>query len=164
MTWEIRVVNPTDIPLANVEVRDELPSEVTFVNATEAGQFVNGQVFWNVGNMGPKEQRVLQVTGRCQRASQALNALANKASVKADGGLGEQAEAPLEILGLPAFSMDITKAGDPVARGGKVTYKVVVTNRGSLPANAVALTVSVTPFLQITHGEARRRRELSRNA
>ncbi|HEV8060181.1 MAG TPA: hypothetical protein VGP68_09925 [Gemmataceae bacterium] len=153
VTWEIRVVNPTDIPLANVEVRDELPSEVTFVNATEAGQFVNGQVFWNVGNMGPKEQRVLQVTGTCQRASQALNALVNKASVKADGGLGEQAEAPLEILGLPAFSMDITKAGDPVARGGKVTYKIVVTNRGSLPANAVSLTVSVTPFLQITHGE-----------
>jgi uncharacterized repeat protein (TIGR01451 family) len=150
VTWEIRVVNPNDLPLANVEARVELPSEVTFVNATELGQFVNGQVVWNVGNMGPKEQRVLQVVARCLRASPSVT---SRATVQADGGLVEKAGAQLEILGIPAFNMEITKVGDPVAQGGRITYKVVVTNRGSLPANAVALTVSVTPQLQIIRGD-----------
>jgi uncharacterized repeat protein (TIGR01451 family) len=150
VTWEIRVVNPTDIPLANVEVRDQLPPEINFVNANETGQFVNGQVVWFLGNMGPKDQRVLQVTGRCLRPSQRAVSVA---SVTADGGLGEQAEAQLEILGLPAFTMDITKSGDPVARGGKVSYKVVFTNTGSLPVNGVTLTAIVTPQLQITRGD-----------
>jgi uncharacterized repeat protein (TIGR01451 family) len=150
VTWEIRVVNPNDLPLANVEVRDELPSEVTFVNATELGQFVNGQVVWNVGNMGPREQRVLQVVGRCLRANPSV---VSKATVQAEGGLFEKADAQLEILGIPAFNLEITKTGDPVAQGGKVTYKVVVTNRGSLPANAVALTASVTPQLQMIRGD-----------
>ncbi len=147
VTWDIRVTNPTDIPLANVEVRNELPAEVQFVSATELGQNVNGQVVWNVGNMGPRDQRVLQVVGRCTQAAQNV---ANKARVSADGGLGELAEARIDILGLPAFNMEITKTGDPVALGGKVTYKVVVSNRGSLPANGVSLGVSVTPQLQIT--------------
>lgn len=150
VTWDIRVVNPNDLPLANVEARVELPSEVTFVNATELGQIVNGQVVWNVGNMGPKEQRVLQVVARCLRAGPAV---VSKATVQADGGLIEKADAQLEILGVPAFNLEITKAGDPVAQGGKITYKVVVTNRGTLPANAVALTVSVTPQLQIIRGD-----------
>ena len=150
VTWEIQVNNPTDIPLANVEVRDELPNEVSFVNANEAGQFVNGQVVWNVGNMGPRERRLLQVTGRGQRAGQSVT---NKATVRADGGLQEPAEAQVDILGLPAFSMDITKAGEPVVLGGKITYKVVVTNRGSLPANGVSLKAIVSPQLQITRGD-----------
>ena len=150
VTWEIKVINPTDIPLANVELRDQLPAEVMFVNANEAGQFVNGQVIWNLGNMGPRDQRVLQVTGRCLRVSQRA---VSTATVSADGGLGEQAEAQLEILGLPTFAMDVSKAGDPVARGGKVSYKVVITNTGSLPMNGVSITAIVTPQLQITRGD-----------
>jgi uncharacterized repeat protein (TIGR01451 family) len=146
VTWELRVTNPTDVPLANVEARSELPAAVKFVSATELGQFVNGQVVWNIGNMGPRDSRVLQVVGRCDTAAQNV---ANRVTVAADGGLAETAEARLDILGLPALTMDITKSGDPVARGGKILYKVVVTNTGSLTANGVSLGVSVTPELQI---------------
>ena len=103
--------------------------------------------------MGPREQRVLQVVGRCLRANPSV---VSRATVQADGGLIEKADAQLEILGIPAFNLEITKAGDPVAQGGKITYKVVVTNRGSLPANAVALTASVTPQLQIIRGRTSR--------
>ncbi len=116
VTWELRVTNPTDIPLANVEARSELPAAVKFVSATELGQPVNGQVVWNIGNMGPRDSRVLQVVGRCDAAAQNV---ANRVTVSADGGLSETAEARLDILGLPALTMDITKSGDPVARGGR---------------------------------------------
>jgi uncharacterized repeat protein (TIGR01451 family) len=149
VTWELQVVNPTDLMLTNVEVSDELPPEVKFESATELGQLINGRVLWNLGSIGPRDRKVLQVTARCVREARKA---VNSARVSADGGLAEMAEAQIEIIGLPAITLDVSTPGGPVARGSKVRYQVVVTNRGSLPANGVALEVSVTAQLQLVRG------------
>ena len=60
VTWEIRVANLADVPVNNVVVRDQLPAEVAFTSATELGQFINGQVVWNVGTLPARGQKVVQ--------------------------------------------------------------------------------------------------------
>jgi uncharacterized repeat protein (TIGR01451 family) len=147
ITWDITVVNNADAPLANVAIRDPLPSEVTFVNATGAGQLVNGQVVWNFGSVAPREQRTVQVTARCTTMSPRVM---NTAIVTADPGLQEQAEAELEIRGVPAFKFDVSKPNGAVPIGGLTTYQVTVTNTGSLPANQVEIIATLPPEIVVT--------------
>ena len=147
--WDIAVTNSGDLPLTNVVVRDQLPPEVTFVSATQAGQIVGAQVVWNIGNLAAREQRVVQVTATCTTPAQRV---LNMAVVTADPGLQEQGEAALEIRGLPAFRFDVSQLPPgPVAVGGKITYQISVTNTGSLPANQAEVVATVPKELRVTN-------------
>jgi uncharacterized repeat protein (TIGR01451 family) len=148
VTWEIRVANPGELPLNNVVIRDQLPPEVAFTGATELGQFINGQVVWSVGTLPARGQKVVQVTARCVQRTQRL---VNAAVATADPGVQEQAEAELEILGLPAYLLEVRKVGDPVTVGSKMTYQIAVTNTGSLPGTGVEIVVRVPPEMQVTN-------------
>ena len=84
--------------------------------------------------------KVVQVTARCtQRAQEVVNV----AVVTADPNIQEQGEAKLAMLGVPAFGLEISKAGDPAIVGGKVTYKITVTNTGTLPTNQITITATI---------------------
>jgi uncharacterized repeat protein (TIGR01451 family) len=159
-TWDITVANQGDAALNNVVVRDTLPPEVSFQNATELGQFINGQVVWNIGALPARTQKVVQVAARCMRiAPHAVNT----AEVTADPGLQERADSVLEIRGVPAFLLEVTKAGDPALVGGKVVYKVAVTNTGSLPGNQVEVVATVPGELQVINSDGPTRAKIDKN-
>jgi uncharacterized repeat protein (TIGR01451 family) len=147
VTWDIRVVNAADVALNNVVLRDSLPAEVTFLNATDLGQLITGQVVWNLGSLPPRGEKAVQVTARCVKLT---SKTINMAQVTADPGLQEQAEASLEILGVPAFLLEVTKSGDPVQVGGKVTYRIAVTNTGTLPADQVEIVATVPDKMKVS--------------
>jgi uncharacterized repeat protein (TIGR01451 family) len=140
-TWDIHVINPGDVPLTNVQLRDQLPPELTFTSATAGGQLADGVVVWNLGTLQPKEDRGVQVTTNCVKLTPRA---VNVATASADPGLQVQAEAPVEIRGLPAFGLTLSKVGDPVEVGGRLTYRIDVINQGSLPGNKVQV-VAVLP-------------------
>jgi uncharacterized repeat protein (TIGR01451 family) len=140
-TWDIHVINPGDVPLNNVMVRDQLPPELSFTNATAGGQLADGVVVWNLGTLQPREDRAVQVTTNCVKLTPRA---VNVAVASADPGLKVQDEAPVEIRGLPAFAMKLSDEGDPAEVGGRVTYRIEVTNQGSLPGNKVQV-VAVVP-------------------
>jgi uncharacterized repeat protein (TIGR01451 family) len=145
-TFDITVENTGDTPLSNVVIRDQLSPELSFQSATGLGQVVNGQVVWNIGTLAAKEQKTVQMTARCLKmAADVLNT----AVVTADPGLQETAEAHLEVRGIPAYLLEITKAGDPLQVGAKMTYKVAVTNTGSLPGNEVSIAAIVPAEMQV---------------
>jgi uncharacterized repeat protein (TIGR01451 family) len=148
VTWDIRIVNPGDVPLGNVVLRDMLPVDVTFLNATDLGQFLSGQVVWNLGSLPARGEKAVQVTARCAKLTPRT---VNTAVVTADLGIQEQAEAPLEILGVPAFLLEVTKAGDPVQVGGKVSYRIAVTNTGTLPADQVEIIAIVPDKMKVVN-------------
>jgi uncharacterized repeat protein (TIGR01451 family) len=134
--WDIQVSNPGEVPLTNVVVRDQLPADLAFVRATEGGQASESQVVWNIGALQPREQKLLKVTTNCLRITEkALNV----AVASADPGLQAQAEAAVEIRGLPAFRMEVGDRDDPIEVGGRTTYDIRVTNQGSLPGNQVEI-------------------------
>ncbi|MCS6852186.1 MAG: DUF11 domain-containing protein [Gemmataceae bacterium] len=146
--WNIRVTNPGEVPLSNVVVRDQLPPELTFQSATLEGAIsADGrEVVWNLGTLQPREQKIVQVTTRCDRmAAQALNV----AVATADPGIRVQSEAAIEILGLPAFRLEVDDDTDPIAVGDRTSYRIVVTNQGSLPGNKVEIKAVVPAELRI---------------
>jgi uncharacterized repeat protein (TIGR01451 family) len=146
--FDIRVSNPADVPLTNVVVRDQLPLELAFVSATAGGQPANGQVLWNLGVLQPREQRLVQVTTRCLRITPRA---VNVAVATADPGLQVQAEAALEIRGLPAFRLEVVDVDDPIEVGARTMYKIDVTNQGSLPGNQVEILAIVPPQMRVVN-------------
>jgi uncharacterized repeat protein (TIGR01451 family) len=146
--FDIRVTNTSDVPITNVIVRDLLPPELGFVSATEGGQPADGQVVWNLGTLQPRQERTVQVTTRALRiARQAMNV----ATVTADPALQERTELPIEILGLPAFRLEVIDlpGSDPIEVNGRTSYKISVTNQGSLPGTGIEVVALAPPQMRV---------------
>jgi uncharacterized repeat protein (TIGR01451 family) len=145
--FDIRVSNSSDVPLTNVVVRNQLAPELAFVSATEGGQpAADGQIVWNVGTLQARQERTLQVTARCLRiARQAISV----AIATADPALQERAEVPIEILGLPAFRLEVFDTPDAIEVNGKTSYRINVTNQGTLPGAAIEITAQAPPQLRV---------------
>lgn len=147
VTWDLRVENTGQAPLTNVVVRDPLPREVAFVSATENGQLVGAEVVWNVGTLRPGEVRPLQVTARCLAPTPEAT---NVAVAPADPGLREEARAKLRIVPRPgAFLLEVSDDVDPISVGGRVTYRIAVTNTGATPVDGVEIFAQLPPELAV---------------
>jgi uncharacterized repeat protein (TIGR01451 family) len=149
--WKITVTNPGEVPLANVIVRDQLPRELSFLSADQGGA-VNGsrEVVWNVGTLQPGEQKVLNLTTRCDGM---IEKALNVAVATADPGLQVQAEAPIEILGLPAYRLEVVDIDDPVEVGKTTKYQIDVLNQGSLPGNQVQIVAIIPPQMRVVSAQ-----------
>ena len=60
-----------------------------------------------------------------------------------------QAQSALDILGLPAFRLEVLDVVDPVPVGGTTTYKIDVTNQGSLPGDKVEIVATVPAQMRV---------------
>jgi uncharacterized repeat protein (TIGR01451 family) len=149
--WEIRVSNPGKAPVAAVTVRNLLPPEVDFQSSTEGGRPGPGEVVWELGTLGPGEQKRVRVTGTCARPAAAA---VNRATATAEGGLTFGGQSTLEIVGLAGLRLSRKDKGDPVEVGKRVTYLVEVTNTGSTDATDVEVRVILPPELRPVPGGA----------
>jgi uncharacterized repeat protein (TIGR01451 family) len=141
-TWTITVTNPGEAALNNVLLREQLPPELTFKSADKGGQANGGVVTWSLGTLEPSKSQVVQVTATC---SQLTPQTATVATVTADPGLQAEDRATIKVLGLPAFRFEVVDLVDPVPVGGKTTYKIDVTNQGSLAGDQVKIVAYVPP-------------------
>jgi uncharacterized repeat protein (TIGR01451 family) len=145
--WNITVTNTGQTPLSNVTVHDQLPPELKFVSASQGGGLVNNEVVWAVGALQAGEQKTLQVkTTSVQKTPQALNVAVATAD---PGGLTVQATAPIQIMGLPAFRLEVQDIEDPIEVGGKTTYRIDVLNTGTLPGTQVQVKAVVPKQLKV---------------
>jgi uncharacterized repeat protein (TIGR01451 family) len=145
--WTLTVVNPNDAPLTNVVLRDQLPPEVSFLQASGGGLLqANNLVVWNLGTLQAGEERRVQVTARAETvAPRAVNV----ATATADGGLSQRAEMPVELRGAAGLRLEAFDTQDPVAVGDQTEYEVSVTNQGSVAANGIAITATVPPEFEV---------------
>ncbi|HXG11910.1 MAG TPA: DUF11 domain-containing protein [Gemmataceae bacterium] len=156
--WDIQVANAGEVPLTGVVVRDLLPPELAFEGASAGGRLEGEQVVWSVGELRPREQKLLQLTTRCTRLAPAA---VNRAEATAEPGPSAHDEAAIEIRGLPAFRLKVVDQDDPVEVGGRTMYRIEVTNEGSLPGNQVEVVAVVPAQMRLVAatGPARHRLE-----
>jgi uncharacterized repeat protein (TIGR01451 family) len=150
-SWDIHVANSGEVPLTSVVVRDLLPAELAFQDASAGGRLEGEQVVWSLGELQPREQKLLQLTTRCVRLSP--RALI-RVEATADPGQSMQDEAAIEIRGLPAFRLKVVDLDDPVEAGARTTYRIEVTNQGSLPGNQVEVIAVVPAQMRVINAVA----------
>jgi uncharacterized repeat protein (TIGR01451 family) len=155
-TWRFTVRNLGSIPLSNVQVVANLPSEVRFVKASEGGQARGGQVFWNLGTAPPEQELTLEATGVPEGVNPKafLTAFVSADPLIQRGGEFRTAsmskrfrveanEKAIEIQGIPALTMEVRDAFDPIEVGKRSNYTIRVINTGSLTSNQIELTAQI---------------------
>ncbi|HEY1861742.1 MAG TPA: hypothetical protein VGG61_15385, partial [Gemmataceae bacterium] len=148
--WDIQVNNPGTTPLTNVAVSALVPAELTVVSASEGGQVSGeqrgGEVRWRLGTLGPREQKVVQVTTRCEQMAERSPL---RATVTADPDVQVRSEAVLAVHGLPAYRIHVVDLKDPIQVGERTTYRIEVSNQGTLPGKQAQITAEAPPQLRV---------------
>lgn len=149
-TWSIAVGNPGDSTATNVAVRAALPMEVKLVNA-DAGKAGPGSVEWTIPELKPGEQRAFKLTALAtkltERATVSVVALGDVAAVR-DNALEAKADATVNVVGVPAVTLEVATPSGVVEVGKRATFQVRVKNRGTVSAQNVDVTAFVPPELQ----------------
>jgi uncharacterized repeat protein (TIGR01451 family) len=157
VTWKLIVRNLGDVALGNPTVHASLPPEVRFVRATTGGKVSGRQVVWELGTLGDRQTRTLELTGVCERltSESALSATATASPiVDRDGrtrptsavrpvGPARPVGAPIEIIGIPALQVSVKDSNDPIGVGQRNTYTIRVKNTGTLAAKKVVVSADV---------------------
>lgn len=143
--WTITIANTGSAPVSNILVRDELPAEVSFLQADRGGVERGGVVEWTLASLQPGERVDLKLQARAERvAARALNVV----TATAEPVIRETSQFPLEIRGTPALLLEMTDTTDPIAVGQQTTYEIRVTNTGTLVANGIQITAILPPQLK----------------
>jgi len=140
--YNITVTNSGDTPANNTILTDTVPANSQFTAASDGGQFNQGTVTWNLGNLAPGGSRAVTLTLVARTRGTIRNtAVATAACAEARG------EAETQIEGIPAILLEVVDVEDPIEVGENMTYVITVTNQGSADGTNIGIEVSLPPEL-----------------
>jgi uncharacterized repeat protein (TIGR01451 family) len=143
--YELTVSNPGTAPASNVTVSNPLPANTRFLNASDGGMLVEGEVRWSLGTLAAGAKRTVKL----QLAAQAAGEATNRATARADRELSAQAEARTVFQGVAGLSAQL-RDRDPLEVGQEGEYELVVRNTGTGDATELKVTATVPAQLQVT--------------
>lgn len=132
--YEIVVMNGPEIKASNSMLNYQLPPGTSFISASDNGQYDNGRVTWNLGDLNPRDERKVSVTIKANQEG----TIKSLASVNASCGAAS-ADTSTQIKGIPAILLEMVDLVDPVEIGQNTTYRITVTNQGSTADNQIVV-------------------------
>lgn len=143
--YVIIVKNEGEADQTGVVVRDRLPIELRYNNATRGGTHVAGEVTWNLGTLKVGEEAVLELKADCLKAAPAAEKIT---LLTGDGNVSVEKRARLEIEGIAAIKMEMRHDIAPVEVGKNVVYRMTLTNTGSAPAKKIDVKATLPDLLK----------------
>ncbi|MDP9765302.1 CARDB domain-containing protein [Deinococcus enclensis] len=152
ITYTLSVTNPYARPLADVVIRDPLPTDVDFVGATDGGQAAGEPgtqtVTWTLGTLQPGETRQVSVTTRVSNRAVDGEALKNVFQLTtSDLPLPTPFTSNEVVTPVWKAQLLIEKLVDrqQVTYGDRVTYTLRITNQSSTTAIVNAVVTDTPP-------------------
>ncbi|WBL44160.1 gliding motility-associated C-terminal domain-containing protein [Algoriphagus halophytocola] len=143
ITYTIGLVNTSAFAMNDVEVTDVLATELSFVSATEGGQFENGTVTWMIDEMAPREVVSLSLTVSVPMDIAVGTIITNVAVVESPDDPDTPKESdPEEVEVVQAFSYTIEKVPNvtEAAIGDQVIYTINVANISEVVKEDIQVT------------------------
>ena len=155
LTYQLTVTNDGPSPARNVVVADRLPSDLSFVSATEGCRFADGTVTCTAATLDSGRSLTFRIVTRV--TSSATDRIVNTARVGSDtrdpnpGNNEDRAQVPPG----PEADLSITKVPsvDRVAVGDQLFYTLIIKNDG--PSDARNVVITDTPDAGLTVLDAR---------
>lgn len=129
----------------NLLAKLQIPSGTKFDSADEGGKQAGSSVIWDLGTMNSGESKVLTaniVATKIQKITSKITATAFAATPVSQSFT-------TDVQGIPALLLVVDDVNDPVAVGKTETYKVIVTNQGSLAATGVAVQCKLEDTMRL---------------
>ena len=155
LTYTLTVSNVGPSDARDVVVTDTLPVSVTVSSAVPATSTQSGrELIWELGTVGSGESRefTVVVTVSADVSGTITNTVqAGSVTNDSDEDNNQDSEATL-VLPSEATDLTLLKSDDPdpVVAGEVLTYTLVVTNGGLLPAEAVVVTDTLPASVTVT--------------
>lgn len=133
-TYEISVKNTGDAVARNTVLTDTVDPGTKFVRANKGGEFREGRVTWNLGNLQPGASATVEVELQMMERKVVRNTAEAKAYCAED-----QATASTTVKGIPALLLEVIDVEDPIEVGANETYVITVTNQGSAEGTGIVI-------------------------
>lgn len=139
LSYQIVVTNAGPSTATNVQVRDTLPSGLTFntVSSTVGtATQANGIISLDLASLAVGSSATITV-GTTVQSGFAGSTIANSATADADEAVQVTANSSTSVNPQVDLSLTTTDSADPVARGGQLTYTLTARNDGPSAATNV---------------------------
>jgi len=147
LTYRIDVSNPGDLPAEEVTLADVVPDGLTYLRSNPAGELQGGSVRWRLGTLAAKQTRSVEIDFRADRQGSVTNC----AEAAASGGL-QARDCATTTVSTPSVEVQVVGSQQEVPVGQDVTFTIVVTNRGQVPAGGLLIKDRFDPGLE--HAQA----------
>lgn len=155
-TYTITVENSSIDPFADVDITDNLPSQVTFVSASAStGSYSSSTGIWDIPSIASNSIETLTITVTANSVPVSMN-VNNTASLTAstptdENSSNDSSVATVNILAIPLLTIVKTTVGgvSTADSGDVLTYILTITNTGGEDGEQVELTDQLSPYEQL---------------
>ncbi len=141
----------------NVVLRDQLPTQVDFVAASDGGVYdgVLRVVTWNLGDLAPGSSGTVTLTVRVKKPLPNNSYIFNTVIISDDAGVMDEATDVVRVHAEPILSLDKTNTPTgEVQPGDVITYQLCFANTGNGNATNVVLTDMIPSRTTYVEGSA----------
>jgi hypothetical protein len=139
--YALRLRNSSQAPVSGVTLQMQVAPGFDFESASDGGEWEpeNRSVVWQIADLGGGA--ATEVTARLVARQPGL--VTHTAEWTSEFGDGETLEVQTQVETAPRLELDISEDADPVEVGSETTWRVVVRNDGSAPAQSVRLLLEL---------------------
>ncbi|NOY75451.1 MAG: DUF11 domain-containing protein [Kiritimatiellaeota bacterium] len=147
--YKISLKNIGDGDAQSLQAVLKVPAGMRFISANEGGANSGGAVSWNLVSLPAGESK--ELTAKLQATR--IMKVAASATAQAKATALVSTTFLTDVQGIPALLLRVDDVNDPVAVGETETYKIYVTNTGSLAAKNVAVTCMLEDSMRVVSSE-----------
>lgn len=132
-TYRVNVSNKGDAAAKDVLAKVTIPSIAKVISSTDGGKAHGSALVWRIGNLGPNEERVMEV--KCELTGDGDARFQMQAS--AVGAQVASGQVDTKVESIADLKLSVEDPTGPFPVGDEVVYEIHVLNRGTKAADNV---------------------------
>jgi uncharacterized repeat protein (TIGR01451 family) len=148
-TYQITIRNKGKVKAVNTRIVVDLPEQLKVVKASEPAKVLENIVRWELKDLDPGSSRFLELTLETAQVGE----WCFKATLHADPNVNQAAKVCTEFVGLAGMTLQLFDREDPIFRGDKNSYPLVIRNQGTAPLTNIRVKAFIPETLKFERAE-----------